>query len=571
MYGNRTIESIREEQAANVLAHRKRLQAMPKLDPVPLMSCIGWSLLLACIDMSVVSNAMKPLAAYFDESQLRVSWTVTGYSIALASFSILAGKIGDRYSSTVVHRYGLIAFTLCSALCGSAQSLNQLIGFRIIQGIAAAFMLANAMSLTTTVSEPSKLPTTMAINSLCATVGSALGPPVGGILTDMLSWRWIFYINLVPAIGSLIACYIKLPVTPRMKEPLFDWQGSVFMLFSLSLTIYGIISLENSLAEFFLFFGVGMALLAGTVYWEAHHPCAIFPRRLMATVPVIQSLLAGLINFGLNQPTSYLLPFVLQWSYGLSPSQSGFLTLTRPLVSIFIGCRLSAYWNRLYTAQIVRTFALAGNVLVLFCVAASVNSIFWMISFNMLLGITSTTFVTANNAFSMQATPVDLKGVMGGCIQLFREIGFSAGTAITAVFDDLFVRHLYSGPIPDISFDQPPGYEAAYNRAFSLTTMTVACFAFIAIALVNLAGVAPHEVKQGRVGHQGMIKALAQLPAAVSARLADRKQARADAKPAQGKDEATIARENSPLLSSSPLSNSALVSAPASDDGSDLA
>eukprot|EP00769_Ergobibamus_cyprinoides_P003028 gnl/Ergobibamus_cyprinoides/4213.p1 GENE.gnl/Ergobibamus_cyprinoides/4213~~gnl/Ergobibamus_cyprinoides/4213.p1 ORF type:complete len:161 (+),score=59.13 gnl/Ergobibamus_cyprinoides/4213:171-653(+) len=160
---------------------------------------------------------------------------------------------------------------------------------------------------------------------------------------------------------------------------------------------------------------------------------------------------------------------------------------------------------------------------------------------------------------------------MGGCIQLFREIGFSAGTAITAVFDDLFVRHLYSGPIPDISFDQPPGYEAAYNRAFSLTTMTVACFAFIAIALVNLAGVAPHEVKQGRVGHQGMIKALAQLPAAVSARLADRKQARADAKPAQGKDEATIARENSPLLSSSPLSNSALVSAPASDDGSDLA
>eukprot|EP00769_Ergobibamus_cyprinoides_P003966 gnl/Ergobibamus_cyprinoides/549.p1 GENE.gnl/Ergobibamus_cyprinoides/549~~gnl/Ergobibamus_cyprinoides/549.p1 ORF type:complete len:350 (+),score=127.98 gnl/Ergobibamus_cyprinoides/549:122-1051(+) len=294
------------------------------------MSALGFSILMATMDMSIVNVCIKPIADAFGVNQADCVWIVDAYSIALAAFSIFAGKVGDRKSSTIIHRYGLFFFCLFSFLCGSSWSLHALVFFRAFQGAAASFMLSNAMSLTTVLSPREKLPATMALNSIAASVGTALGPILGGFLCDLGDWRWVFYINLVPGIGSLIACWMMLPKTPHIKEERFDWQGSFLMLVSLAMIIFGITRLETSFSVFFWNILFGAAILALTCVWEWRHPCAIFPKRLMTNKAVMWSLMAGMFNFLLVSPASFLLPFMLQWTYGYTPTMVGLMTLVLP-------------------------------------------------------------------------------------------------------------------------------------------------------------------------------------------------------------------------------------------------
>ncbi len=228
--------------------------------------------LLQVLDATIVNVALPTiqgnLGANFDDG----AWIVTGYIIAAVIVIPLTPWLQQLLGRRTYYVSAIVGFTITSALCGFATSLHQLIFFRVLQGLCGGGLIATGQAIMRDTFPPRQLGLSQALTSLGAIVGPSIGPTLGGVLTDTLSWNWIFFVNIVPGIISALLCAALLRDPARTERPSLDGVGLALMAIGLGSLQY--VLDEGERYDWFnngtivRIAALAICALAAFVYWE---------------------------------------------------------------------------------------------------------------------------------------------------------------------------------------------------------------------------------------------------------------------------------------------------------------
>lgn len=291
-------------------------------------------MLLAALDQSIVGTALPRIVS--DLGGLNhLSWVVTAYLLTSTASTPLWGKISDLYGRRVIFQATIIIFLIGSVLCGIAQDMPQLIAFRAIQGIGGGGLMAIAFAIIGDVIPPRERGRYQGYFGAVFGVSSVAGPLLGGWITDTISWRWIFYINLPIGIAALVvtSMALKMPVVKRNQR--IDYLGAAIIVAAVtSLLLYLNWAGEHfgwTSANALLLVAGSIALTIAFVFIELRAAEPIIPMRLFRN-PIfsVGNSFAFLIGFAIFGGAIYL-PLYFQAVQGMSPTNSGLAML--PMVA----------------------------------------------------------------------------------------------------------------------------------------------------------------------------------------------------------------------------------------------
>ena len=203
---------------------------------------------LQALDQTIANVALPHMGGELSATQEQISWVLTSYIVAAAIMIPLSGWLADRYGRKKVLVLSVLVFTVSSALCGVAQSLAQIVLFRFLQGLAGAALVPQSQAVLLDINPPERHARAMAIWVLAVVVGPAVGPVLGGWLTDNYSWRWVFLINVPFGILSMLGLSSFMRESPTRRET-FDFFG--FATLSLAIGALQIMLDRGQLQDWF--------------------------------------------------------------------------------------------------------------------------------------------------------------------------------------------------------------------------------------------------------------------------------------------------------------------------------
>ena len=329
------------------------------------------ALFITILDSTIVGVALPAMAAEFHVSTAAIGWVVVGYLLSMAVWIPASGWIGDRFGTKRVFLFALALFTVASILCGLSGSLDQLVAFRILQGGAAGMVSPIGTAMLFRAFPPERRARASAILIVPTAMGPALGPLVGGILVDRLSWHWIFWIN-GPVGIALVLFGLRFLREHREPQPgRFDLPGFVLSGMGLALTLYALT--EGSRRGWgstpVVVAGlVGISALAAMVVVELRRPEPLLNLRLLRERLFGITNLASFFAWSAYLGWLFLLPLFLQQVRQVSASESGFTTFVEA-VGVVTGSRLV---GRLYPRVGPRRLVVVGMAWMGLAIAASV-------------------------------------------------------------------------------------------------------------------------------------------------------------------------------------------------------
>lgn len=283
-------------------------------------------MLLAALDQTIVSTALPTIVSDLGGLE-HLSWVVTAYLLASTAATPLWGKLGDQYGRKRLFQIAIVIFLIGSALCGIAQNMPQLIGFRALQGLGGGGLIVLSMAIVGDIVPPRERGKYQGLFGAVFGATSVLGPLLGGFFTEQLSWRWVFYINLPIGVIALavIAAVLHIPV--RRTKHTIDYLGT-FLIASVATCLVLVASLGGTTWPWGSAQIIGLAVLAVLllivfVYVERRAaepvlPLKLFRIRTFSLVAVI-SFVIGFAMFG---AMTYL-PTFLQVVHSITPTMSG--------------------------------------------------------------------------------------------------------------------------------------------------------------------------------------------------------------------------------------------------------
>ncbi|WP_307827884.1 DHA2 family efflux MFS transporter permease subunit [Nocardioides sp. SYSU D00038] len=235
--------------------------------------------IMSILDITVVSVALETFQREFEATAAQVAWTMTGYTLALATVIPLTGWAADRFGTKRLYLAAVVLFTLGSALCALASSLEVLVAFRVVQGLGGGMLMPLGMTILTRAAGPERVGRVMAVLGVPMLLGPILGPIVGGALIDAASWHWIFLINLPIGAAALVYAFRVLPKDEVEPSETFDWLGVLLLSPGLAALLFGISSIPEARMEdgtmwtfeVVAFSLLGILLVAGFVPWALSH------------------------------------------------------------------------------------------------------------------------------------------------------------------------------------------------------------------------------------------------------------------------------------------------------------
>ncbi len=312
-----------------------QIAVRPALDPAVLRRMrvtaliVASSLFMQNVDSTVIATALPTMARAFAVEPVRMNVAMTSYLLALAVFIPASGWMADRFGARNVFRIAIAMFTLASVLCGGAQSLPQLVVFRVLQGAGGAMMVPVGRLLLLRNVPKSELVAAMAWLTTPALIGPVVGPPLGGFITTYFSWRWVFDINVPIGVAGIVLVTLFVQDVREDNNTPFDWVGFAVsavamscLMFGFETTGRGVLPLGVSLAALF----VGLAATLGYVVHARVHPAPLIDFTLLRYRTFLVSITSGTVfRVGVGA-MPFLMPMMLQLTFDRSPVQSGLIT-----------------------------------------------------------------------------------------------------------------------------------------------------------------------------------------------------------------------------------------------------
>ncbi|WP_432973070.1 DHA2 family efflux MFS transporter permease subunit [Dactylosporangium sp. CA-233914] len=272
--------------------------------------------IMSILDVTVVSVALPTFMREFDATYARVAWTMTGYTLALATVIPLSGWAADRFGTKRLYMLALFLFTVGSGLCATADSIDQLIAYRVLQGLGGGMLMPLGMTIMTRAAGPQRIGRLMAVLGIPMLLGPIGGPILGGWLIDTASWHWIFLINLPIGAIALVYAAFALPKDHTEPSESFDFLGMLMLSPGLALLLFGVSSWPEagtiSANKVWMPMLIGGLLVIGFVFYsfKPKHPLLdlrLFRNRRLTVAAV--SLFVFVIAFmgaGLLFPSYFL-------------------------------------------------------------------------------------------------------------------------------------------------------------------------------------------------------------------------------------------------------------------------
>jgi EmrB/QacA subfamily drug resistance transporter len=282
---------------------------------------------MVVLDIAIVNVALPSIQVDLGFSQENLQWVISAYALVFGGFLLLGGRAADVLGRRRIFLAGLILFTLSSLLAGVAWSEASLIGARVFQGLGAAIVSPAALSiLSTTFAEGRERNVALGVWGAVGGFGAAAGVLLGGILTDALSWEWIFFVNVPVGVASFVLAPILLAESRDARVRRFDLPGAVLVTAGLSALVYAITQAGQGgwLAGRTLGFLAGaLALIAAFVVWELRHPEPLMRLGIFRTRTVAGANVAGFIMGTAMFSMFLMLTLYMQQVLGYSPMKTG--------------------------------------------------------------------------------------------------------------------------------------------------------------------------------------------------------------------------------------------------------
>jgi EmrB/QacA subfamily drug resistance transporter len=408
--------------------------------PYPGIAGLMLGIVLGTLDGTVVGTALPTIVGELGGLD-RLSWVVTAYLLTAAVATPLWGKCGDLYGRKGAYLAAVAVFLAGSVLSGLAQTMDQLIAFRALQGVGAGGLMVGAFALIGTLVSPEDSPKVQAVTGAMLPVAFAGGPLIGGLLTDHADWRWAFYVNVPVGLAALLLVSLGMTVrTPRVRARI-DWAGALLLTTGiLALTLlatWGGRTHSWTSPAVLALGAVGAASLAAFVLVERRAEEPVIPPRLFRSRNfALAQLLSFLVGAGMLTAMNYL-PQYLQFVRGRSSTASGLLLL--PLMLGMVAVQLATGRLIARTGR-YRHYPILGGALM---TAGALLLLLLDVDTPTALASALTVVLGAGMGFLMQSTmlitmysaePRDM-GAASGTVVLVRTIGGSLGVAaLGAVF-----------------------------------------------------------------------------------------------------------------------------------------
>jgi len=290
------------------------------------------AMVMQTLDTTIANVALPHMQASLGATRDTITWVLTSYVLASAVVLPLSGWLVDRVGIRRMMLFSVALFTIASMLCGAAQSIDQMVLFRILQGLAGAFLSPLAQTVILDTSTLAERPRMMSIYAQGVMLGPISGPIIGGYLTDNFDWRWVFYVNLPVGIACFLLLMLYMPKTP-LRERRIDLFG--WLLIAIAVSSLQLVLDRGEDRDWFSSPEIVIeAVLSASCLWMAlvHLATArapLFRREIFRdrnfSIGLVFSALLGLVMMSVMA----LLPGLMQTIYGFSPLQSGMLLAPR--------------------------------------------------------------------------------------------------------------------------------------------------------------------------------------------------------------------------------------------------
>jgi len=400
------------------------------------------------LDASIVTITFPSMQRDFGVPVAAVQWVSLVYLLGLVALLAPAGRLGDAVGRKLVYTYGFVVFTVASAACGLAPSLDVLILLRLVQALGAAMLQANSVALVTTSAPKDRMRFALGIQAGAQSLGLALGPTLGGLLTSTAGWRAVYWVNVPVGLVAVVAGRYLLPRTRQFSRPeKFDWPGTLMLVAwtsALLLVLSAASGLDLPAWLVAVLAALGLAGAAAFARREMRTEHPLIPVWLLRSAPLARALAGAACGYLTLFGPLVLIPQVLGHGLG-GQAHTGLLLSALPLgfglAALFGDAVLPKAWGD-------RRRGFAGALLTCLVMCASVFlpvTAGTVVPQLALAGLGLGLFVPANNTVIMHSTADSSASLLGGLVSMARGIGTTLGISLMALALHLGAGHPGAG------------------------------------------------------------------------------------------------------------------------------
>lgn len=418
--------------------------SLKKILPVLLSVALG--MFLVILDSTIMNVAVPKLMSAFNASLSEIQWVITAYTLALSAVIPLAGWFSDRFTVKKMFLVSIVLFVVASMLCALAQTSEQLIIFRIIQGLGGGMVAPIGIAMVFTVAPPEKRGSVMGILGLPMLLAPILGPLLSGWLIEYINWHWIFLINLPVGVIAFLMARKYLPSSKPGHEMKLDVLGSILAPIAFASLVFSVHEAGNNgwLNNWTLSsLGLGIIALILFIWNELRQKNPLLELRVFTSPTFTHGIILAWMNQIALFGSILLFPIYLQQVKGLSPMEAGLYVIPQAILStigINIGGKLfDRYGVRL--VAILGTLSLSCALFALTYINVHSSSVFIMFSFAF-VGLGQGLTMMQINTHVLRSAPKELVSRVTPITTSAQQIMSSFGITITTGYLASQIRNL---------------------------------------------------------------------------------------------------------------------------------
>ncbi len=398
------------------------------------------------LDATIVNTTLPAIARSFGESPLRMQSVIVAYSLTMAILIPASGWVADRFGTRRVYVCAIALFVLGSVACALAHNLSQLVAARVVQGMGGALLLPVGRLAVLRAFPRERFLQAMSFIAIPGLVGPLIGPTLGGWLSEVASWHWVFLINIPVGLIGLVATLRFMPGNPLPAMPRFDLAGYGYLAFGMaavSLAVDGLSGLGLKQASVLVLLVFGLASLSA--YWlhAAKRPDPLFSPRLFSIHTLSIGLLGNLFSRLGSSCMPFLVPLLLQISLGYSPTRAGLMMVPVAVAGMLTKRVTTPLITRFgYRRVLVANTVLVGLAMASFAFVTPSQPLWLHIAQLALFGAFNSMQFTAMNTVTLRDldSPMASSGnsLLSMVQMLAMSMGVAAAGAVLAAFTGLF-------------------------------------------------------------------------------------------------------------------------------------
>ncbi len=445
--------------------------------------------------------ALPTIAEHFSAELATVQWAVAGYALTISALLLPMGRLADIIGLRKVYLGGLAIFVVASALAGLAPSMTALVAATVAQGLGAAMTQGTGRAMVISIFPAGERGKVLGVQMSVIGAGVIFGPVLGGIVVDLLDWRWVFFIGALAGLASLAAVLIfveRFRGTEDAGRAGFDWLGAVLSAGAMALFLVAIgnghqiledVTEGRQLGRVSLFVIAGIptaaALLVGFIWWELRSHGPILDLRLFKNAMFALAIAAASTSFLGVYSMFFLMPFYLQGVLGYSAGRSGLILAVFSLVMIVVG----PISGRLSDRYGTRAFKVAGMVLtaaglLLFSRLTETSPLAMLMPGMIAIGVGVGMFGPPNASSILSTVAPSRYGVVSGLMAMFRNAFSVVGIVMaTTIVTAAMAAKGYPASLDAVSDTVDLGLLRAFASGMRLDFLIVGCLLLAGAAM----------------------------------------------------------------------------------------